>query len=117
MLEVTLFANYCLIQPQGPLTKQDFTEIARRIDPLIENRGRLDGLIVKARDFPGWQGLPDVIAHFRFVKNHHRVIKKVALVTDTKIAEVVPAIVGHFVSAEVKHFDFDRFDEAVAWIS
>lgn len=69
------------------------------------------------RDFPGWESLADVIAHFRFVRNHHRLIKRVVLVTDAEIAEIFPVIVDHFVKAEVKHFDFDDFDEAVTWIS
>jgi hypothetical protein len=116
MIKITLFSNYCLIEPQGPLTKDDFAAIANQIDPIIDNQGTFDGLIVKTREFPGWQGLGDVIAHFRFVKNHHRSIKKIALVTDAKIAEIFPVVVDHFVEAEVKHFDFDGFDEAVAWI-
>ena len=99
-----------------PFNEGRFAAIAGRIDPLIDNAGPLDGLIVITREFPGWEGLGDVIAHFRFVRNHHRLIKKIALVTEAKIAEIFPVIVDHFVKAEVKHFDFDDFDEAVAWI-
>ena len=117
MIDIILFGNYCLIEPQGPLTKDDFAAIADRIDPIIDNKGTLDGLIVKTRDFPGWEGLGDVIAHFRFITNHHRLIKKIELVTDAKIAEIFPVIVDHFVKAEVKQFRFDDFDEAVAWIN
>jgi len=116
MIKITTFGCYCLIEPQGPLTKDDFAAIADRIDPIIDNKGTLDALIVKTRDFPGWEELGDVIAHFRFIKNHHRLIKKIALVTDAKIAELFPVIVDHFVKAEVKHFAFDNFHEAVAWI-
>ena len=116
MIKITLFSNYCLIEPQGPLTKDDFAAIAGKIDPIIDNEGPLDGLIVKTREFPGWEGLGDIIAHFRFVKNHLRLVKKVALVTDAKIAELFPTIVDHFVKAEVKHFPFNAFDEAVDWM-
>lgn len=116
MIKITLFDNYCLIEPQGPLTKDGFSAIASRIDPIIDNEGPLDGLIVKTREFPGWEGPGDVIAHFRFIRNHHRLIKKIALVTDAQIAEIFPVIVDHFVKAEVRHFGFDDFDEAVAWI-
>ena len=116
MIKISLFSNYCLIEPQGPLTKNDFAAIASQIDPIIDNQGPLNGLIVKTREFPGWEGLGDVIAHFRFVKNHHRLIKKIALVTDAKIAEIFPVIVDHFVQAEVKHFDFNDFGKAIDWI-
>jgi len=116
MIKITPLTHYCVLEPQGPLRSDDFVAIARQIDPIIEREGQLDGLIIKTREFPGWEGLGDVIEHFRFIKDHHRSIKKVALVTDAKIAEVFPVIVDHFVKAEVKHFDFDDFDKAVAWI-
>ncbi len=116
MIKITPQRGYCLIEPQGPLTKDDFIAIARQVDPIIESEGKLDGLIIKTREFPGWEGLSDVIEHFRFVKNHHQAIKKIALVTDSKVGEIVPAIVGHFVKADVRHFDFDDYDEAVDWI-
>jgi hypothetical protein len=117
MIRITPHHNYCLIEPQGPLTKEDFAAIASQVDPIIECQGQLDGLIIKTRTFPGWESLGDVIEHFRFVRNHHHAIDKVALVTDAKVAEIFPAIVNHFVKAEVRHFDFDDYDAAVAWIT
>ena len=116
MINITLQHHYCIIEPQGPLCKDDFLEIARQIDPVIERDGQLEGLIIKTREFPGWEGLSDVIEHFRFVKNHHQVIKKIALVTDAKVGEIFPSIVGHFVKAEVKHFEFDDYEAAVDWV-
>ncbi len=41
---------------------------------------------------------------------------KVALVTDARVGEILPGIVGHFVEAEVKHFEFDNYEAAVEWI-
>jgi hypothetical protein len=116
MIKVTLNHDYCVIEPQGPLTKQDFAEIASQIDPVIEAEGHLDGLIIKTREFPGWESLGDVIAHFRFVKDHHQSIEKVALVTDAKVGEIFPTMLGHFVKAKVKHFDYDEFEKAVDWV-
>jgi hypothetical protein len=86
-----MFYNYFVIEPQGPLTEEDFAAIADRVDPLIANKGTLGGLIVRTREFPGWESLGDIIAHFRFVKNHHRL--------------------------KVKHFAFNDFDEAVEWVA
>ena len=116
MIKITLQKHFCLIEPQGRLTKEDFKTISSQVDPIIENEGKLDGLVIKTREFPGWETFSDIVEHFRFVKDHHQVIKKVALVTDAKVAELFPAVVGHFVKAEVKHFDFDEYEEAVEWI-
>jgi hypothetical protein len=116
MIRITPQQDYCLIEPQGPLTKEDFAAIARQVDPIIESRGQLGGLIIKTEKFPGWQGLGDVIEHFRFIRNHHHAIDKIALVTDAKVAEIFPAIANHFVKAEVRNFEFGDFDEALPWI-
>ncbi len=116
MIKITLHKNFCVIEPQGPLTKEDFKTIASQVDPIIEQEGKLDGLIIKTRDFPGWKTFSDVVEHFRFVKNHHRMIKKVALVTDAKVADLLPTVINHFVKAEIEHFDFDEYEKAVKWI-
>lgn len=116
MLKITLQHTFCLIEPQGPLTKADFQVISDVVDPIIEKDGELDGLVIKTQEFPGWETFSDVVAHFQFVRNHHEAIKKVALVTDARVAEVFPALVSHFVKAEVKHFAFDEYDAALEWI-
>jgi hypothetical protein len=43
-------------------------------------------------------------AHFRFVKDHHRQIKKVTLVTDSALGNVAEKLASHFLAAEIKHF-------------
>ena len=116
MINVFLEKSYCVVEPTGPLSKQDFEEIARKVDPVIERHGELDGLIIKTREFPGWQSFGDIVEHFRFVKDHHSSIRKVALVTDARIAELFPVVINHFVNAQVKQFDYDKFDQAVDWV-
>jgi len=116
MIQVTLEENYCLIEPNSPLTKEDFAAIATKVDPVIENEGTLDGLVIKTQDFPGWESFSDMVEHFRFVKNHHQNIKKVALVTDARAASIFPSIVSHFVKAELKHFEYEDYESAVDWI-
>ena len=117
MIKATPSDNDCLIEPQGPLTHDDFSTIANCIDPIIERNGRMDGLIIKTRRFPGWESLADIIDHLRFVRDHHRAIDRVALVTDTALAQVFPVIARHFVGADVRQFDFDDYHKAVNWIS
>ena len=116
MVNVTLKKNICWVEPLGPLSKDDFIYIASQVDPVIEREGKLAGLVVKTRDFPGWESFSDVIEHFRFIKNHHQFINKVALVTDAKVADILPAVVQHFVKAEVKHFAFDEVERAIKWL-
>lgn len=115
-MNIRMLGNACIVEPQGALSKDEFVAIAAEVDPVIESQGQLDGLIIKTRDFPGWEGFGDMVEHFRFVRNHHQQIKKIALVTDAKVADVFPSVANHFVKAEVKHFDYDKFDDALDWV-
>ena len=116
-MKVQVVDDYCIVQPEGPLTEGDFVRIAAAIDPVIVEDGELDGLIIHTKGFPGWESLGDMVTHFRFVRDHHAKIKKVALVTDAPIGELAPHIASHFVAAEVQHFGFDELDAAVDWVS
>ena len=40
----------------------------------------------------------------RFVRDHQRQVKRIALAADTKLASLAPSIAGHFIQAEVKNF-------------
>lgn len=108
--------KYCVVEPQGALSQEDFVEIAKHVDPIIEREGELDGLIIRTRAFPGWENVAGLLGHFRFVRDHHKAIEKVALVTDASVPSLLPALVKHFVKAEVRQFPFDGFQQAVDWV-
>ena len=65
--------------------------------------------------FPGWENIAGMLGHFRFVHDHHRAICRVALAADGAVAELAPRLAEHFVRAEIKHFDYDELDDAIAW--
>ena len=106
-----------VVMPHGPLKAEDFANLAKEVDPYIEEKGKLNGLMLCPGDkFPGWEDFSAMLAHFKFVKNHHRKIKKVAAVTDSKFLTFAPKIANHFVKAEVKHFDAKDKVEAMKWL-
>ncbi|MCX7892812.1 MAG: STAS/SEC14 domain-containing protein [Burkholderiales bacterium] len=105
-----------VVTPTGPLEQADFELLAREVDPYIAAHGRLAGLMIYAKSFPGWESFGALVSHLRFVGGHHRRIARVAAVTDSGFLTIVPKVVAHFVSAEVRHFDFDAKDRALAWL-
>ncbi len=107
--------DVALVTPKGKLTKEDFEAIAAVVDPHIEKRGVLHGLIIEAESFPGWEDFAGLVSHIRFVGEHHQAIERIALVSDAKIADIGPKLVGHFVKAEVKHFSFEAASAARLW--
>ena len=105
-----------IVSPDEALQASDFEQLASRVDPFIEENGSLNGLMIYTESFPGWENFAGLVSHIKFVKNHHKQIKKVAAVTDSGIAPVFPKIASHFVDAEIKHFDYQDRDEAILWL-
>jgi len=102
--------------PTGALAERDFTALAGLVDPFIEAHGRLDGLMVVAEHFPGWDSFGALTTHIRFVRNHESVVRRVAVVTDSPLLELLPALARHFVKAEVRRFPFEQRDAAFDWL-
>jgi hypothetical protein len=105
-----------ILRPRDRLEAADFERVARAVDPYIEANGKLHGLLLDAEAFPGWRDFAALIAHFRFVRDHHRNIEKVAVVSDSSFLSVAPTFATHFVKADVRHFPRSQRDEAVTWL-
>ncbi len=105
------------LRPQGPLSKEDFDGLSAVVDPYIEQTGALAGIIIETDKFPGWQNLKAAIQHLRFVHDHHRKIKKVAIVTNSPVGDLAENIASHFVSAEIRHFKAHHDLLAHDWIA
>ena len=105
-----------ILQPEGALRAEDFAALAGVVDPYIEERGGLDGLMIEAPSFPGWENFAGLVSHLRFVRDHHRLIRRIAVVSDSKLLAFAPKLATHFVSAEVRAFDGAERAAALAWI-
>jgi hypothetical protein len=105
-----------VIRPAGSLEAADFQRIAHQVDPHIEANGKLRGVMVDAQSFPGWKDFAALVAHLRFVRDHHRKIEKVAAVSDSSFLAIAPKIASHFAQADVRHFAYAQMDEALDWL-
>jgi hypothetical protein len=105
-----------IISPEGRLESADFERLAQEVDPYITEKGKLAGLMIYAEAFPGWDDVGALISHLKFVKDHHKLIRKVAAVTDSTFLSIMPRVVDHFVSAEVRHFDYRDKEVALEWL-
>jgi len=105
-----------ILEPKEELSKDDFIYANSLIDPFISKVGKLNGIIIYTKDFPGWSSFSAFLEHMEFIKDHHKQIKKLAFVTDSFVGEMAERVGSHFVSAEVKDFDFTALNEAKNWI-
>jgi hypothetical protein len=105
-----------IIRPKDRLEADDFAKLAQEIDPYIEANGKLNGLLLDAESFPGWKDFAALIAHFKFVRDHHRKIQKVAVVSDGSFLSAAPRFASHFVQAEIRHFTQAQREAAFNWL-
>lgn len=105
-----------VLKPEGPLRAEDFTALAKTVDPYIEQHGELKGLLLDAPSFPGWENFAALLSHLRFVRDHHRQIRRIAAVTDSSLLAVMPKIATHFVNAQIRTFNTNERADALAWL-
>lgn len=105
-----------ILEPDGQLSESDFTSAAKIIDPYIDNDGKLQGIIVHAKSFPGWDCFSAMLAHLSFIKNHHNTVSRLAFATDSPVAGFAERVAPYFVNAKVKHFLYSEITLARKWI-
>ncbi|MGB5810224.1 MAG: STAS/SEC14 domain-containing protein [Polyangiales bacterium] len=105
-----------VLEPKGELEAGDFERVAAEVDPYISEVGGLRGLMIVAEHFPGWDDFSALTSHLRFVREHHRKIRKIAFVTDDRLLSVLPRISAQFLVAESRAFPMAERDEALLWV-
>ena len=118
MVEYNLDTEHSIphVQPKSAIENDDFVKLAKAVDPHIEATGGLTGLIIEAPSFHGWKSFGSMVNQFRFVRDHHKRIQRMGVVTDSALGDVAEHLTSHFVSAEIKHFPAGQIDAARQWI-
>jgi hypothetical protein len=118
MIEHTLDTAHAIlhVRLRDSLKESDFAELAKTVDPFIEKTGDLAGIVLEAPAFPGWESLGAMAAHLRFVRDRHKRVKKVGLVTDSALGKVAERLASHFVAAEIRHFPAAQLEAARQWV-
>ncbi len=105
-----------VVSPAGKLETTDFERLQLLTDPYIEEHGDLNGLLIDAESFFGWEDFSSMLSHIRFVRNYHEKIERVAAVTDNGFLAILPSVADYFIAAEVRHFNYQYRDEALNWL-
>jgi len=105
-----------VVRPTGRLEAADFLGLARVVDPYLADKGTLNGLLVEATSLRGWNDFAALIEHLRFVRDHHRQVRRVAVVTDNAVLAILPRIAEHFAQPEIRVFPPADRANALAWL-
>ncbi len=109
--------HIAVLEPDGPLSESDFVAAARQVDAMIEEFGKLNGIVIHAKSFPGWDSIAALVAHLKFVRDHHRKLSRVALATESVAAHIAEIFATHFVAAEIQIFSYDDIAKAKQWVT
>lgn len=94
------------VRVTGKLHKEDLLEkLEPVLDELIEKRDTINGLMIDATDFEGWDGLSTIMSHMGVVHRHHKLIKRVAVCGNKKWQKMLPKFSNVFLKPELKYFD------------
>jgi hypothetical protein len=105
-----------VLRPKGPLSADDFHRISQAVDPYILENGRLNGVLIEAQAFPGWDSFNAFIGHMTFVRDHHRKIERIAVASESEVLKLAPRIAEHFAHPAFKVFGSGDTDGALAWL-
>ena len=115
-IELDESSGIVTLQPDGEISEHDFKQVSTIVNPYLENHNELKGLIIHVKSFPGWDSFSSMIEHVKFVKDHQKRIRRIAIVTDSPIGEIAEKVASHFVSAEIKKFHFDELEKSKSWL-
>lgn len=104
------------VTPESSLDKKDFAELAKVVDPELKAGRDLAGLIIDAPRFPGWDSFGAMVTHIRFVHDHQKHVKKIAVVTDSHLGDFAEHLASHFITAEIRPFPAGQIEQARHWI-
>ena len=106
-----------VIRPRAPLSKEDFSGLSAEVNAYLADHDTLHGVLIHAKGFPGWENFGGFAAHLHFVREHHKQIQRIAIVTDSALAGMAEMLGKHFTSAQVRHFAFADDAQAIQWLT
>ena len=116
--------DYSIMKPEGilvlkvhtPLSAQDFSALGAAVDAYLSDHPKLHGVLIHAKTFPGWDSIAGFGAHLDFIRAHYNKVERVALVTDSHMADVAQSLAKYFSAAQVRHFAFAENGTALDWL-
>ncbi len=97
------------------LQSGDFAELARQIEPIIQQTGQLRHLI-DASDLEGWKDLTALEEHAAFVKSHQEKVDRIAVIAAHDWKRWLISAIKVFLHPEVRLFQSRQEDDALRWL-
>ncbi len=97
------------------LQSGDFAELARQVEPLIRQQGRLR-LLIDASELGGWKDFAALEEHAAFVKSHQAKVDRIAVIAAHEWQHWLIGAVRVFLHPQVRLFEKSQQGEALHWL-
>ena len=114
-LEIKRSENIFLLTPKGSISADDFEKCSAELNNYINEHDAIPSLVFVVANLPHWKDFEAMSAHFHLVKDHHTIIPKVALVSDSKLLAVIRVFADLFIGARIRRFPEYALDDAINW--
>ena len=116
MITVELLGDNAIkVQPSGKVDETDIRKIGNEADRLIKKHGSIK-VLVDASDFDGWADMDTAKKHFRFVREHHQKVERIALIAGHEWQHWLAGVMSAFVHPEIRIFDKGDASAAADWL-
>lgn len=114
-LDIRRRENIAIATPEGRINSDEIKKLAKQVNDYINETDRVPNLVLHTKSVPFWADFNTLKNHLQFIRDHHALVRKVAIVSDSKLLWLAKAMVDHFVTAKVRRFNEDAIDDAIAW--
>lgn len=118
MMSCTVFddTGVALLELADQVGQADLEEAAGVINGYLDGHSQIDGLVVHAEFFPWWADFANQVQHLKLNRSHEQQIDRVAICSDSEMADLLPKIGAHFTGAEVRAYKGEEVSEAMHWV-
>ena len=109
--------HIAVLEADGLLSERDLCSAATKVDLMVDKTGKFNGVVVRAKAFPGWDAIAALISHLRSLKDQRQKLPRVALVTASLAAHLAEIFSTHIVNAEIKIFSYHDLEKANRWVT
>jgi len=116
-LEIDKARNLVHLSPEGKLEKADFDRLTETLNEHINMTDSVPAIIIETRGRPHWDSYGAFLRHMEFIKDYHKLVPKIAIVSDSSALSMARSLADHLVKAKVRYFPIGSAAEAADWAS
>lgn len=114
-IDVLTDRNIVVVTPDERLSASEIEAMKTALNSYINEHDRAPNLVIIAEHPPLWEDFDALKAHLALVRNHHEIVGKVAIVSDSTLLWAARGVADVFTKAKIRRFPEGARDAAIAW--